>query len=249
MNSLSISLTTSLLLTLAMPAVSSAEKLARNLAAVRTHLIATPKVIRPERIEEGVVISTHSANGRVPIRSWKTLRDERIVKQNLDFSCGAASLATLLASYYGQDITEEALLIAMDKGNGRASFEDMVRGLSQFGFRAQGFAVNWEQLTRLKMPVVLYVKHDKNEHFTVLRGISNEVVWLADPSLGNRTFSREQFLAMWQTRLGADDGLAGKFLAVLPANPGITSLDDFFTKTPRRQSASAKTYLASRVQP
>ncbi len=198
---------------------------------------------------EGVLLVTHSAHGLVPVRSWKTLRDERIVKQDLDDSCGAASLATLLNSFYGQNVTEEALLKAMDKGDGRASFEDMARALPQFGFRAQGFAASWEQLVRLKMPVIVYVKHRRDDHFSVLHGISNDAVWLADPSLGNRTYSRAQFLAMWQTRADADDGLTGKFLAVLPGNTGIVARGDFFAKTPRRQSANATSQLAFRTLP
>ncbi len=198
---------------------------------------------------EGVLLVTHAAHGLVPVRSWKTLRDARIVKQDLDYSCGAASLATLLNSFYGQNVTEEALLKAMDKGDGRASFEDMARALPQFGFRAQGFAASWEQLTRLKMPVIVYVKHRKDDHFSVLRGINGGTVWLADPSLGNRTYSRAQFLAMWQTRADADDGLSGKFLAVLPLNADIQTTTDFFTKAPQRQSAQAVQQLSFRNIP
>lgn len=196
---------------------------------------------------EGALLATHSAHGIVPVQSWKTRRDARIVKQDLDYSCGAASLATLLNSFYGQNLTEEALLEAMDKGDGRASFDDMARALPQFGFRAQGFAASWEQLARLRMPVILYVKHRKDDHFTVLRGISGDTVWLADPSLGNRTYSRAQFLAMWQTREDADDGLAGKFLAVLPQDARKEALDDFFTRVPVRQSAPALSNLASQA--
>lgn len=44
------------------------------------------------------------------------------------------------------------------------------------------------------MPVVVYIKVRKDDHFNVLRGISGNTVWLADPSLGNRTYSRAQFL-------------------------------------------------------
>jgi len=198
---------------------------------------------------EGVILATHSASGFVPVKSWKRLRDDRVVKQDLDASCGAASLATVLNSYYGQDVTEEALLKAMDKGDGRASFEDMARALGRFGFKAQGFAATYEQLARLKMPVIVYVKHRKDDHFSVLRGIDGDTVWLADPSLGNRTYSRAQFLAMWQTREGGEDGLAGKFLAVLPATAKSVSPADFFTRTPRRQSANAVAQLAFRGRP
>lgn len=204
---------------------------------------ANPAVPGPE----AVLLLTHSAHGLISVKSWKTLRDKGIVKQDLDFSCGAASLASLLNSHFGQTVTEGAILKAMDKGDGRASFDDMARALPAFGFRAQGFAASWEQLARLKTPVVVYVKHRKNDHFTVLRGIDGDTVLLADPSLGNRTYSREQFLAMWQTRGDAADGLAGKFLAVLPAQAAnaVQPHTDFFTRSPTRQSSSAVTDLAS----
>jgi len=137
--------------------------------------------------EAMVSINLYASNTQVPIQSWKTLRDKNIVKQDKDFSCGGASLATLLNEFYGQNVTEEALLKVMDKGDLRASFEDMQRALPQFGFKAQGFAASYEQLTKLKTPVVVYLKHRKDDHFSVLRGIDANTVWLADPSLGNRT--------------------------------------------------------------
>lgn len=192
---------------------------------------------------EYALLTTHSGTTAVPVTSWKTFRDARVVKQNFDYSCGAASLATLLNGYYGQQITEIQLLQAMGK-NYRASFADMERVLPQFGFKARGFAANWQQLTRLKIPVVVYVHYRRDEHFSVLRGISADTVWLADPSMGNRTFSRQQFLTMWQTRSDktASD-LAGKFLAILPANTKINKDELFFTRTPRRQSSSATQQL------
>ena len=83
------------------------------------------------------IFRTPSLYGTLPVKSWKSLRDARIVKQDKDFSCGSASLATLLNEFYGQSVTEEQLLKAMDKGDLRASFDDMQRALPQFGFRAQ----------------------------------------------------------------------------------------------------------------
>lgn len=202
---------------------------------------------RPESaVASGALLVTHSAAGVVPVKSWKALRDHRVVKQDLDYSCGAASLATLLNEQYGQNLSEEQLLKAMDKGDGRASFADMSRALAQFGFKAQGFAATYEQLARLKMPVIVYVKHRKDDHFSVLRGIDGDTVWLADPSLGNRTYSRAQFEAMWNTR---DGELAGKFLAVLPARVDIQPGADFFDKAPRRLSAPAVEQLAHRALP
>jgi predicted double-glycine peptidase len=197
-----------------------------------------------------ILTSSLSSHGHITVQSWKTLRDARVVKQDLDYSCSAASLATLLNEFYGQSLTEEALLKAMDKGDLRASFEDMQRTLPQFGFKAQGFAASYEQLMKLKAPVIVYLKHRKDDHFSVLRGIDANTVWLADPSLGNRTYSREQFLDMWRTRSDKSNAeLAGKFLAVLPLQSDIQSADDFFTKAPQRQSAQATQQMSFRYMP
>lgn len=48
------------------------------------------------------------AYGKVKIQSWKARRDFNIVKQDLDFSCGAASVQTLLNNFYGQELAEES---------------------------------------------------------------------------------------------------------------------------------------------
>lgn len=213
-------------------------------------LFASIACAKDATISEEIIVGTPTTSIRIPIQSWKTLRDARIVKQDLDYSCSAASLATLLNEFYGQSVTEEALLKAMDKGDLRASFEDMKKALPQFGFKAQGFAASYEQLMQLKAPVVVYLKHRKDDHFSVLRGIDENTVWLADPSLGNRTYSKAQFLEMWQTRGDKDNAeLAGKFLAVLPNQEGITAGNDFFTKTPHRQSAQATQQLGFRNIP
>ncbi len=188
------------------------------------------------------------AIGRIPITTWKNQRDAGITKQDKDFSCGAASLATLLNSFYGQTVTEEALLQAMNKTDARASFEDMQKALPQFGFKAQGLALSYSQLSQLTRPVVVYVKFRNNAHFSVLRGINADTVWLADPSLGNRSYSREQFLAMWDLRLNeadtdshADRVEQGRILVVLPisSSDGVVANWEAFSKTPLRQSAAA----------
>ncbi len=209
-----------------------------------------PKRKKPKPGPEAVILSGEVVKGQVPVKSWKSLRDRQIVKQDQDYSCGAASLATLLNGFYGQKVTEEALLKAMDKGEGRASFDDMARALPKFGFRAQGFAASWEQLAQLKMPVVVYIKVRKDDHFSVLRGISGDTVWLADPSLGNRTYSREQFMDMWQTRDGKErPELAGKFLAVLPTGDRTGKQGDYFFREPLRQSRGAVQQLNFRPLP
>lgn len=92
-----------------------------------------------------------------PIKSWKDFRDEGIVKQNLDYSCGAASVATVLNSFYGKNVTEAQLLKAMNKEDARASFEDMARVVQHWGFKAQGFASSWEQLQQFMCAIAVWI--------------------------------------------------------------------------------------------
>ena len=88
--------------------------------------------------------------------------------------------------------------------------------LPEFGFKAQGIALSYEQLTLLEIPAVAYVRPESEDHFTVIRGVSRDHVWIGDPSWGNRRLSRDQFLNMWQTR--DDEILKGRLLIVQPIN-------------------------------
>ncbi|HGH6521090.1 TPA: C39 family peptidase [Neisseria meningitidis] len=174
--------------------------------------------------------------GKIKVQSWKARRDFNIVKQDLDFSCGAASVATLLNNFYGQTLTEEEVLKKLDKEQMRASFEDMRRIMPDLGFEAKGYALSFEQLAQLKIPVIVYLKYRKDDHFSVLRAIDGNTVLLADPSLGHVSMSRAQFLDAWQTREG---NLAGKILAVVPKKAETISNKLFFTHHPKRQTEFA----------
>lgn len=168
------------------------------------------------------------------VRSWQELRDEGLVRQQWDFSCGAASLATIMNHYYGLEVAEIQLLEDMGKTDLRASFEDMAKVLSNYGLRGLGVKVDFDQLLEVTMPVILYLNYHGDDHFSVLRGIDENQVWLADSALGNRRFSRSQFLSMWATE--ADAEFTGRLLAVLPEQPQqFTPNQSYFTRSPARQ--------------
>jgi predicted double-glycine peptidase len=224
------------------------EKAKENLNSLFYLCISLLLMIPASSCFAGAHVNWRSVGGTVLVKSWKDFRDRRVVKQDKDYSCGSASLATILREYYGVPVTENDLLIAMDKGEMRASFEDMQKVLPRFGFKAQGYAASFEQLARLKIPVVVYLRHRKADHFSVLRGINNENVLLADPLLGNQTYSKSQFLAMWETRGSNSENaeLKGKFLAILPESPEWQEDNNFFTKSPIRHTAAAIKQLSIR---
>ncbi len=101
---------------------------------------------------ESIVLQNNHIALDIPVKSWKTLRDFQVVKQDLDYSCGAASLATVLNEHYGLSVTEEEILKIMDKEDMRASFDDMANALKELGFRGVGYAASWTSPKTLDTP-------------------------------------------------------------------------------------------------
>ncbi|MEM8786388.1 MAG: peptidase C39, partial [Pseudomonadota bacterium] len=85
----------------------------------------------------------------VPIKTWKDLRDQNVVRQQLDYSCGAAAMATLMTYGIGRPTSEAEVIAAMITDlveNERETREkegfsllDMKRYAESIGLQAQGF--------------------------------------------------------------------------------------------------------------
>ena len=161
-------------------------------------------------------IRGESTSGRVGIKTWKDFRDDRVVKQQLDYSCGAASLATLLKEYYGHEEVTELDIIQRIGLDGEASFADMARVAEEFGYKAVGLAMDFETLAKLQLPAIVYLELGNrrgDSHFSVLRGVAPDGrVWLGDPAWGNRLISKADFLRLWH--IGSDD-FSGKILVIV----------------------------------
>jgi uncharacterized protein len=143
----------------------------------------------------------------VPTRSFKDLRDEHIVKQAFDYSCGAAALATLLTYGLDDPMSEQEVIgemlkaleaedEALRKKEG-FSLLDMQRVVQARGYKAQGFRIAPEFLDKLQGPVIVFIRPRGYEHFAVLRGVRGQTAYLADPSRGNRREPMYAFLDMW----------------------------------------------------
>jgi len=177
-------------------------------------------------IASEVSLFTATLQGQIPIKTWKDLRDDQIVKQDLDYSCGAASVATIMNGFYGLDVTEAELLDRME-ADGAASFQDLAEVVQPYGLKGMGIALNFEQLHQLKVPAIAYLKYRGDDHFSVIRSVNPDgSVSLGDPSWGNRRFTQQQFLGMWETR--GDENLKGKVLLLLPDGIDVTTMDRSF---------------------
>jgi predicted double-glycine peptidase len=79
------------------------------------------------------------------------------VKQELDYSCGVASLATILNEFYKLSVTEEDVLNAMGETD-RASFQQLADVAPSFGVKAGGISLSFDDLKQLQIPAIAYVQ-------------------------------------------------------------------------------------------
>jgi uncharacterized protein len=158
------------------------------------------------------VVKAGGTREEVHVQSLKERRDAGVVKQGYDYSCGAASLATLLAyglnDPVGEDEILRALLTSLSpdqltalQQNGLSLF-DLQQLAQARGHKAQGFRIQGRQLANLSFPVIVFVKPHGYRHFVVFKGLRGGHVYLADPSLGNVRMPLYRFLEMWADASG-----------------------------------------------
>ena len=166
------------------------------------------------------------------VRSWRSLRDDRVVKQQLDYSCGAASVATILREFYSLDLGEADVLSRLTD-DGRYTFADLAGVVQNWGLAGGGIALSFEKLMELKVPAIAYVLYRGQNHFTVISGVNptTGVVSVADPSWGNRRFKEHQFRRIWETR--DEEGAEGRLLLIVPRSLATAAnIDSTFFRTP-----------------
>jgi len=180
------------------------------------------------------------------IKSWIEYKDESLTRQIFDYSCGSASLSTIFKYFYNINIEENDILnhILESRGlnkNDKSSYEDKDISLSfldlaQYtetkGFKAIGLALDINSLSELQVPVILFVKIRKSEHFTIFKNIDKNYVYLADPSFGNIKIKIFKFKEMFYQR--KDLMYPGKVLAIVPINDQEKlNINYSFTKIPK----------------
>lgn len=148
----------------------------------------------------------------IRVQSVRALRDAGVVRQQRDYSCGAAALATLLTYGLDHPIDEATLLQTLLEPMAPEQLVQLQKtGLSlrqlqlladDYGYKAQGFRLGADQLPRLQRPVIVFVRPGGYPHFAVLKGVRDGRAYLADPSLGNVRLPLHRFLDQWADENG-----------------------------------------------
>lgn len=144
----------------------------------------------------------------VPVTSMRDIKFQRTLRQQFDFSCGSAALATLLTHHYGTPTSEKAAFEWMWTNGDQAKIKqqgfsllDMQRFLATRGFRGDGFQLPIEKLIAEKLPAIVLITDRGFNHFVVIKGAEDGRILMGDPSTGTRIVSLERFQEIWRNKL------------------------------------------------
>jgi predicted double-glycine peptidase len=154
------------------------------------------------------------AVGERPVRSLMEMRQERVVVQDWDLSCGAAALATLLNFQLGDEVSEREIALGLINREEYLNDPNFVRfrqgfsllDLKRFvdgrGYKGVGLGKLVVDDLLSAAPVMVPVNFNGYNHFVIFRGIAKTTsgksrVLLADPAFGNRTMPLWKFKAAW----------------------------------------------------
>ncbi|SDD35561.1 hypothetical protein SAMN05216345_10876 [Cupriavidus sp. YR651] len=144
----------------------------------------------------------------VKVTSFKEARFKTTIRQQYDFSCGSAAVATLLTYQYGYPVSEQVVFRDMyvhgDQQkiqNEGFSLLDMKRFLESRGFLADGYELPLSKLEEAKVPAIVLIVENGYHHFVVVKGIQGNRVLVGDPAMGTRALTREHFERIWDSQL------------------------------------------------
>jgi uncharacterized protein len=139
---------------------------------------------------------------------WTHIKQVNVVMQKKDYSCGAAALATILRYYWGDNVPEDQIIIAImkvltpeemkDRVKNGLTITDIRRASVDLGYLSTIGTLTFRQLSDSKVPLVVAIKVGKFNHFVVYRGMDYDYVYLADPIRGNIRLTYQEFICQWQ---------------------------------------------------
>jgi predicted double-glycine peptidase len=157
------------------------------------------------RINNNVTATLHQRP--IVVKPLSSTQFRGVVHQAFDYSCGSAALTTLLNGYMAQDKNEREVMDGMlkygeyDRIVERRSFSllDMKRYVNAIGFNSNGFRGTFHDLEILDKPAIVPIAYAGFKHFVVFKTVKNGHVFVADPALGNISFTAQHFKEVWDS--------------------------------------------------
>jgi len=159
-----------------------------------------------------------------------------IIQQQNDYSCGTATVATLIQGLYGTEVTEQEVVDIILKDKNETTIKEieekgysllnLQNGSTKLGYKAMWRKIAPQHLPMIKQPVVVLIGlKSEFPHFVVLKGIREGEAYLADPIRGNIRIDYDKLI---------EEGISEKY----------SSWYVMATKTPSSKSWKSSSILA-----
>ncbi|MBQ0745223.1 MAG: C39 family peptidase [Marinobacter sp.] len=162
-------------------------------------------VISPAADAGRVSIPGFTGGLEVAVESFQARKFSSVFRQQYDFSCGSAAIASLLTFHYQFEVSEADVFsgmfaVADPEKVQREGFSmlDMKHYLESEGYQADGFRLPLDGLRKeVRLPVIALVTLDGYRHFVIIKGISADEVLVGDPARGMKVYPRSEFEQYW----------------------------------------------------
>lgn len=182
-----------------------------------------------------------------PLKSAYDFKWENITPQQYDYTCGAASLSTLIYGYFNEYISEKKIINQLINNLKKDDVEIVKQqGFSMlhlkyvaeyFGYDAVGVKINIDTLYKLKGPVIMVLKTNTGNHYVVFKDIVKDRVFIADSINGNIIITTTYLSEVWD---GTTLVLGKKGVGIL--DDYKLNISDDYKKEPSPQLYQAKRY-------
>ncbi|EPE7020764.1 cysteine peptidase family C39 domain-containing protein [Campylobacter upsaliensis] len=136
------------------------------------------------------------------VKSYQEIKNEKVIRQNYEESCGAASLATLINILDDSNLTELDLLKTMSGQQlytDMVSFADLNDAVKKLGFQSKSYKIDRKILESImSVPILVKIEDDPRfPHFVVIINHKGNYLQIFDPSYGEYISSKREFYSVW----------------------------------------------------
>jgi len=143
-----------------------------------------------ERRKPAVVLDLKSK----PELGQNVIRRFAWIQQAEEMDCGAACLA-MICKHYGISMTLGKLRELANVTTQGATLDSLARTGESVGFSTRGLQCTFDALRGFDLP---FIVHWEGYHYVVVYGVSSTHVWIADPAIGFKKLTVEEFERGWR---------------------------------------------------
>jgi uncharacterized protein len=156
------------------------------------------------RAGEVTLGNADTGNYNLHLTSYAEIPFRTVIRQQFDYSCGSAALATLLRFQYGKKIDEAQVFKAMYAVGDQDRIQklgfsllDMKKYLTSIGYQADGYRIGLKELGETAVPAIALIQIGSYKHFVVIKGVVGDHILVGDPAQGLREYSAQDFEKAW----------------------------------------------------